>query len=71
MIADEHEYRVTQEQIERLAAALREADQGAGDSDSRHEQLMRAGLASQLHDLRAELVEYEARRVGQQASTRR
>jgi hypothetical protein len=71
MIADELEYRVTQGQAERLAAALREADQEAGDPDPRHEQLIRAGLESQLHDLRAELVEYEARRVGQRASTRR
>ncbi len=71
MIADEHEYRVTLEQAERLALALAEADREASAPDARHRRLMRAALESQLDDLRAELADYEARQVSRQAGTRR
>lgn len=61
MIADDVEYRVTLDAAARLAAALEEADTEAAEPDPRHQRLMRAALASQLHDLRAEFAEYQAR----------
>jgi hypothetical protein len=68
MIADEQEYRVTQEQAQRLVAALEEAQHEPSEPDPGHRQLMRGALESQLADLRAELAEYEARRLAGRAT---
>ncbi len=67
MIADEHEYQVTMDAVQRLAAALAEADGEAPEQDPRHQQLMRAAIASQMHDLQADLAAYEARTLLQRA----
>jgi hypothetical protein len=67
---DAHEHRVTQEQAARLVRALAEADQAPAEADLRHQQLMRAALESQLHDLQAELADYEARQALRQAGAR-
>jgi hypothetical protein len=70
MIANNHEYRVTMEQAKELEAALSQPDLRPEDPDSRHVQLIRAGIESRLHDLRAELAEYEQRQASNRVGTR-
>jgi len=61
MIASENEYRVTLQAVRDLAVALLEADHDSREVDVRHRQLIQDGIESQLHDLRAEVAEYESR----------
>ena len=66
MIANAREYEITKEEIERFATALEEADRTNPNRDSEMQALLKAALASQLADLRAELAEYERRTAAAQ-----
>ena len=64
MIANERQYAITRAQIERFQQAL---DGSAAQEPKLHPRAlkaMREGLESQLHDLRAEIKEYERLRGG-------
>ncbi len=60
MITNQRQYRTTQARIERFRQALAEPD--AEDLHPRAAQAMRDGLQSQLHDLEAEVAQYDALR---------
>ena len=63
MITNERQYEQTRKQLDRLASLLTSTEGGqAGDDGFRDVQA--AGLASQIQDLRDELVEYERLRDG-------
>lgn len=63
MITNERQYEQTRKQLDRLASLLASTEAGqAGDDGFRDVQA--AGLASQIQDLREELVEYERLRDG-------
>ena len=63
MITNERQYEQTRKQLDRLASLLASTEAGqAGDDGFRDVQA--AGLASQIQDLRDELVEYERLRDG-------
>lgn len=64
MIANEVQRRVTEASIRDFEAALARLDQDATNSPAWVREGMRAGMESQLADLRAEVAEYEALRAG-------
>ena len=62
MIANERQYRVTQEKARRLALAVREFDANSCARAGVHPKLVQAereAMVSQLADLREELADYE------------
>lgn len=64
MIANERQYRITTTQAEKFAQAIADLDARPLEGDPRMHEMMRAGMAEQLAELRAELDEYEALRDG-------
>lgn len=62
MIENERQYRVTKAQLERLETALANTSVGSDKLASKLSQAMRAGLESQIIDLRTEMEEYDALR---------
>jgi hypothetical protein len=61
MIANEQQYRITQEEAERFAQALAEAETEDVGRSPEAQQLIQRALASELQVLREQLAEYEAR----------
>lgn len=66
MITNQRQYLNTRAQVERFRAALTAPD--ASDVHPKAAAAMRAGIQSQLEDLEAELLEYEALRDGRTQS---
>lgn len=64
MIANERQYGITKTAIERFEKALAQVDERAAERHPRLQQAMRAGMESQLEELRAQVAEYEALRDG-------
>jgi DNA-binding Xre family transcriptional regulator len=68
MIANERQYAITRAQIERFQQALDGSAAQEAKLHPRALKAMRAGLESQLQDLRAEVAEYERLKGGEVAS---
>ncbi len=66
MIRNEREFEITQEQTERFATALAQADATNPGRDLEMQELFKAALSSQLEELQSELTDYEQRRAGVQ-----
>jgi hypothetical protein len=60
MIADQREYQITKDEVERFEEALAALDTNGNDRSSEMQELLRKALEGQLEDLRRELLEYES-----------
>ena len=65
MITNERQYRIAKAEAEKFEVALAQGPDSNSVLDPEMQELMTAGLANQLAELRAQLAAYEARRSGQ------
>jgi len=65
MITNERQYRITKAEADRFAAAIEHSDEENAGVHPLLRDAMKASLESQLHDLRQELADYEALRMGE------
>lgn len=60
MITGEHQYRITKSEMARFENALAQSVKQNADLHPKVQQTLRAGVESQLEELRQQLSEYEA-----------
>jgi ribosome-binding protein aMBF1 (putative translation factor) len=68
MITNERQYRITKGEIERFEQALAKVGEQNKTQHPKMRKAMRAGMESQLQELREEVAEYEALRDGKVTS---